>query len=86
MTEPIILTEQEVKIFNRAGWFWLAFSLLFAFGAIYAGAQYSAGKAALARKELAYEQQQENLRRLQSIARPRAAATPDQTMNIMDEI
>ncbi len=86
MTETTILTEQEIKIFNRAGWFWLAFSLLFAFGAIYAGAQYSAAQAVLAQKELAYEQQQENLRRLQSIAHPRPAAVPAQTMNIMDGI
>lgn len=69
MAEKYILTDKEIKIFNRAGWVYGALCLIWAVWMIVGWSGYFHDKAVLDKQEAEYEQRQEEQRRLQSLMR-----------------
>ena len=69
MAVKYILTDKEIKIFNRAGWVYGALCVVWAVWMLVGWSGYFHNKAVLEQQEAAYEQRQEEQRRLQSFMR-----------------
>lgn len=85
MPEQFILTDKEIKIFNRAGWIWLGLCLLFAALAVYHFMGYKEMKLSLQQKEEKYAYEEEETRRLKrfvsSIKKDAQSPAADRTLN-----
>ncbi len=88
MAGKYILTEQEIKIFNRAGWLYGALCLIWAVWMVWGWSGYFHDKAVLKKQEAEYELRQEEMRRAQSFMRAtklNSSSAENQSLNAVTD-